>query len=234
MKKLIVGIIVVAGVSLALAAEKKDLKKVDTEALTNETQKSAEPSEGINIVWWVPTEFWAASLGQSKDVSAADADKIITAIEKYLIVAVVRADISPLGGFKFHSQNVVSRNLKAAYKDKEGKETLLVLETDLDEDTRVLLDVIKPILKNAMGRMGENFHFFVYRGTDAKGRRIVSPYEKGCLTVEMKKVSNEAGGKVEFNCPLNSLFLPRTCAGCTKQAHISWNFCPWCGKKLPE
>jgi hypothetical protein len=33
--------------------------------------------------------------------------------------------------------------------------------------------------------------------------------------------------------PLDSLFKPRFCPN-GKKAHISWEFCPWSGKKLKE
>jgi len=52
--------------------------------------------------------------------------------------------------------------------------------------------------------------------------------------IELKKTPGEAGGIITYDCPIDSLLVPRQCATCNKPMHSSWNCCPWCGKKLPQ
>jgi hypothetical protein len=46
------------------------------------------------------------------------------------------------------------------------------------------------------------------------------------------KLSNaDAVHMAELELPLDSLFVPRLCPN-GKPAHVSWDYCPWSGKKL--
>lgn len=228
---LAIGLIGVSAV--CLAAERKDLKKIDLDALSSELQKSAEPSDGMNLVWWVPPEFWRASMAQSKEADDG-IEEVMKVMDKCVVIAVVRADISALGAFKFHGKDAVAKALTVTRADKDGNLTTLELQTELDDDMSNMLALVSSVLKNAMGGLGSNFHLFVYKGLDGKGNRIASPYEEGKLIVKLAKLSKEAGGTIEFETPVDALYVPRECTACKKKAHIRWNFCPWCGKALPE
>ncbi len=235
MKKLtILFAILACSAVLAPGAEKKDFAKIDTDALTNETQKSAEPTDGMNIVWWVPSEFWKASAAQDKTLTPDERKQLGEAFDPYVVLAIVRTDINSLGAFRFHNKVSVQRDLRVTYVDAKGVEKALAHSDKVNVSVKNIFGFMRPMLGGAMGEMGKNFHFFVFRNSDSKGKQIVSPYLKGTLVVELKKTPREAGGIIRFECPLNSLHVPRECAKCRKKAHISWNFCPWCGLALPK
>lgn len=231
----VLGLLMLPGLMvLAPAVERRDPAKVDQEALIRETQRSAEPTEGMNIVWVVPVEFWKVVLSQDKTVADADRRNIIDALDDYVIVGVVRADIGPFGAMSFHGERAVRGALKVSFVDEKGKAVELKAPKEIDGDAQLLLQAMRPILAQSMGRMGENFHMLVYSDRDEKGKRLASPYDTGTLKVEMKPLGKEAGGVVEFPFPLDSLHEPRKCTQCGEPAHIRWKFCPFCGTKLPE
>jgi len=61
----------------ALAVEPKNLKDVDISAMTQDTQVMAN-AEGIHLVWWIPPEYWEASLLSDKDMSESDRNAFLT------------------------------------------------------------------------------------------------------------------------------------------------------------
>ena len=54
------------------------------------------------------------------------------------------------------------------------------------------------------------------------------------MVVTLAKAPNEIGGVINIECPVDALYIPRQCVPCKKKAHVSWNFCPWCGKRLAK
>jgi len=50
---------------------------VNSDALIRETQQSAGPSDGMNLVWWIPVEFWATTLAQKADLGGKERDDFV-------------------------------------------------------------------------------------------------------------------------------------------------------------
>lgn len=219
---------------LAISAERKDPAKVSPDKLISETQRSAEPTDGMNMVWYIPTEFWDVVLRQDPTLSEDGRKEMIDLLDDYFILGVVRADISQFGTFSFHGEQAVKNALTVTFVDVDGKKQQLKPAAKIPADMQNLLNAMRPIFTQAIGNMGQNFHMIVYPDKTEAGKRIVSPYEHGKLVVDMAKISKEAGGKVEFALPLDALFEPRVCDRCDEEAHIAWNFCPFCGAKLEE
>lgn len=218
-------------VSRAGAAERKSPENVDVVALTKETQKSADPTNGFNLVWILPVEYWQVSLAKNKNITQPVRRAVLKALQPYVVVGIVRADISPLGAFKFYGEKAVLAATTVNYIDADGKTQQLSRVTTLNEETEQVISSMKPILRNAMGKLGSNFHFMVYRDRDAKGRRIASPYVRGKMSVTLHKIGNHQGGTFDVEYPLDSLHVARRCEKCSKEAHVSWHYCPQCGTK---
>jgi len=165
-------------------------------------------------------------------VAKREQQAVIDALGKYLLVAVVRADISPLGAFRFHQEKKVFDRTRVTFlkTNKELVPLKLSLKADKDE-AQLVIESMKPLLKAALGKMGENFYVIVCHNQDKAGRRLVSPYETSKLKISLGAIGKNKGGTVDFDFPLDSLHVPRVCPACGKQAHISWSYCPFCGKK---
>ncbi len=222
-------------VALAPAVKPLPIKKINVEKLTTETQKSVEPNpDGMNLVWWMPVEFWKASFAQDASVPAAQAKQFTDALEKYVLLPVVRTDITDWGQFNFHNRARTIQSLKVYWVDENGQKTALSLARNPDPKVKALLGFIRPMLSDAMGKLGENFHFLLFDNVGKNGQPIVDAKQRGQLVVEMAKLGTDLGGKVTIACPLDSLFVPRICGPCNKPMHSTWQYCPWCGKKLPK
>lgn len=215
----------------AMALEKKPLSKVEVNNLLSETQLNMPAGDShVALVWWIPVEYWEASLGG--ETATEDNRSMIETLRPFFLLGVVQADVSQMGAFKFYDIQEVSSSMEVAYMDEKGKSHALTQVEKLDEDVDILLKVLKPILGSAMGQLGDNFHFFVYKDSAGKDGRVVDPYGNGGMAIKLKTRDGASmSSAVEF--PLDSLYVPRLCPN-GNPAHVSWNFCPWSGEKLKK
>ena len=217
----------------AVAAERKDPTAIDSVALTTETQRMSNDSATLDLVWWVPVEFWEAAFRQDPSLSRQDADNMLAAMRPYFLMIVIQTDITPYGEFNFLPLSRISGGLQVSYTDDRGNRTALPVLASTNAEFEEMLTVLRPLLANAMGNMGQNFHFFAFSAEDKNGNRMASPYEAGTISVSLNSRRDSAPVVFEFDAPLDSLFVPRICPN-GKPAHISWNFCPWDGSRLPR
>ena len=67
--------------------------------------------------------------------------------------------------------------------DASGKVRVVPHTEPADPDMQLLLDMMKPMLAQAMGNLAEDFLFFPLPAFDDEGNRLLSPYETGKLRV---------------------------------------------------
>ncbi len=115
--------------------------------------------------------------------------------------------------------------------DASGKARKMSHTEPADPDMQLLLDMMKPMLAQAMGNLGENFYFFPLPAFDNEDNRVLSPYENGKLRVTLQR--GEETVVLEIELPIDALFVPRICPN-GKPAHVSWVYCPWSGEKLEQ
>ncbi|MFG0325894.1 MAG: hypothetical protein ACF8SC_01315 [Phycisphaerales bacterium JB037] len=223
-----------AGAALAGPGDRKPFERVSLDGLTTETQLAAEPTEGMNLVWWIPHEFWQVSLAQDPTVGEADRAAMDEALSPYFVIGVVRADISQFGEFRFHNKSEVASSMSVSYVGEDGRTVRLEPSQARSGDAVMVLNMLAPMLSAAMGSMGENFHLYLFKNQGVDGKPIVSAYEAGRLRVDLKRHRSEAGGRIDFQLPLDSLYEPFVCEKCSREGHISWNYCPWDGTRLKD
>jgi len=227
--------ILALGLALPLCAnagafEKKQPKDVDISAMTNETQRTSYAG-GVHLAWWIPPEYWEASLSRDANVTDAARKQVLDTLRGYSMLAVVQAEVGALGNFTFYERDAVIKGLKLELSDGKDWASLVPL-AEVPQKLAPLLKVLGPILSSAMGPMGQNMNFFVL-DDQKKGGRLISPYEPGMLRITL---SDNKGVKLEpllIEFPLDSLYVPRRCPN-GKPAHVSWMVCPWDGSKLPQ
>ncbi|MEX1328971.1 MAG: hypothetical protein AB1Z29_19380 [Desulfobacterales bacterium] len=237
MKRIAIAVImvtnIIVAISVAEALERKHISMIDSDQLTIETQISGPGGdEHFNLVWWIPIEFWQAIFARDKTTSEFDKKNIITALNPYSLLAVCQADISSLGAFRFYNKDEIEKSLSVNFKDRNGNLSRVNPPKDIDPDIEVLIGIFKPILSAAAGNMGQNFHFFVLKDYDSSGTRRMDPYSTGTIKFHLAKRSGELI-ETQLDFPLNSLYIPRRCPN-GKEAHVTWRYCPWTGKKLED
>jgi hypothetical protein len=220
---------------ITLGAERKNMKDVKYAALLKELQ-GGDMSKDMTLVMWMPAEFWEAAIRSQPNMPEEQIELFMAGMKKHFIVGVVRGDIGAAGDFRFLTKEQIAGSMTITVIDKDGnkKEIKPVNEEDLDETTSTVLDVMKPMLQKLLGNMGKSFYFYVYSDVGENKKRVASPYEGGQLLVKFAAVGRFKAGGYAFERPLNALFEPRICEGCKFEGLMSWNFCPKCGKKLPE
>jgi hypothetical protein len=207
-------------VSAAPAANGADLT-----ALVHETQKMSQEGGGaITMVWWMPEEYWAASLAQAPNVTPAQTDQIMKAIRPYVMVAVVKGTISPMGS-TFESEDYARTNTKLI--DSKGNSYSPVADGDIDATAKSILAVLKPTLANSMGALGQNFHILLFPA-EKDGQRLIDAKQKGQFKIAF------ADKEFKWRLPLDAVLPAKTCPKCHEECKGSWGYCPWCGGKLEK
>ena len=235
MKKLLFTIMLTMTVAAtSMAAQKMPLKDVDTDAFTTDTQVAPKGTgdDHVALVWWIPNEFWETILYRDTTTSESDKKVMLNAMAGISLLAVVQSDISPLGAFTFYPKEEIENRMEISYFDLDGKKHSLSPMQTINPDLQVILGVFKPILSAAMGNLGNNMHFYVLNDKSESSSRLLDPYKEGQLNVQLMR-RDKAIMNASIEMPLNALFIPRKCPN-GKDAHISWKYCPWTGKKLEE
>jgi hypothetical protein len=222
-----------ASVALPVAAhavEPKQMKDVNAAALTAETQKMSTV-DGIHLAWWIPPEFWEASVSQREDVPASSREAIVKTMRGYSMLAITQGESSPFGNITFYDRESILKGTKIEVHSGKGWNTIAPTEK-VPDDLQQLIKVMSPMLESSLGKLGQNLQFFVL-DDEVKGARLMSPYGHSSLRVTLTDKRGTAVTPFMFEMPLDALYVPRMCPN-GKPAHVSWSVCPWDGTKLPE
>jgi hypothetical protein len=232
MKQLIVAVFTFLAITCASAAQLRPVSEIDIDAITDDTQ--AVPSnvgdDHAAFVWWIPIEYWQSVM--SRDTTASEVDKktLLDAMSGISLLALVQADISAMGAFRYYAKEEIEQQMRISFTDANGITHGLSPLQAIDPDLDLFIGIFKPILGAAMGNLGSNMHFYVLDDRSESAPRLIEPYRNGAIRVELAKKSGDRL-TAEIELPLNSLFIPRKCPN-GKEAHISWKFCPWSGAPL--
>lgn len=219
--KIAITIALLCGLTTPVFAEKAS---IDLMALTQETQKMSQKPDAMTMVWWMPEEFWLASLSQNPGVRTADTEQFMKVIRPYVMIAVVDGTMGPFGGVTYKSEEYIRANTRLI--DAQNNSYVPLTEMQLNADSKNMLQMFKPIMVNMLGPMGQNCHFLLFSSKTHDGRRIADAKGKGQFKVKL-------GQKLlTWRLPLDSLIPSQVCSGCKQECKGSWSFCPWCGTKL--
>ena len=204
------------------SAKPRDLKAVVLDDLIKETQFSLEQnnSDVMRLVWWIPTEFWSVVYAQDESVDEETAADIVDALDDYTIILVIDGDVGTFGEFKPRNAKDVKRNLTVF--DNENKEFEAIDETDINFQALMFINMLKPILGNLLGPMGESMNVLVFEKEDEK---ILDPYLEGGHIQYDKEVLN-------LDLPLASLLQDKLCPVDKEPMNAKWKYCPYHGKDL--
>jgi hypothetical protein len=198
--------------------------QVDLNALTAETQKMHPDADRMTLVWWVPGEFWEATLAQDPTTTKAQAAQFMEILSPYTLVVVVDGKVGPLGGVTYKTEETIRETIRLV--DGQGTAYRPLGKEKIGADTRNLLAVMKPILSNMMGQMGENMNFILFPAKSKTGLKIVEAGKEGSFTVKL--------GESDFvwRLPLGALLPAKICPVDGERLNGAWKFCPWHGDRL--
>lgn len=198
--------------------------KVDLNALIGETQKLSEKTTEMTLIWWIPLEFWAATFAQDPNMTPAQTEEFLKVLRPYTLLAVVDGAVGTFGGITYRPEAEIRSNL--TLRDSKGASIPPIETSAVSGDVINLIQMMKPVLANMLGPMGENFNFYIFPASTPDGAVIADGKKKGAFSV---KLDNR---EFRWKLPLDSLLPPKTCAKCKESCKGSWDYCPWCGTKL--
>jgi len=88
--------------------------------------------------------------------------------------------------------------------------------------------MIKPVIANTLGPLGQNMHFLLFPAKDKNGQNIAEAKKEGAFSVKL--------GEREFKwrLPLGSLLPPKICPKCGEKLSGAYNYCPYDGTPLKK
>jgi hypothetical protein len=220
MKALIAAVIVV----LCILAIPAHAEESSLDQLIQETQKLAQDdSNGAVLVWWLPNEFWSRSAEQNREIRPQVRDQLLSVVSHYTILAVLDAKVSPLGSVKGASQEEITRSIAVKSQD-----TLMrpLAQSEWSTELTTLLQVMKPLLSNMLGQMGQNLHFVVFDGNAPDGNRFADPTRPGRFTVTLGKRA------FEWRLPLGAVLPVKFDPETGDRFPGNYQYSPYTGKEL--
>ncbi len=198
--------------------------EMDINSIVAETQKMTRSGDKMKMVWWIPEEFWVANFSHEKTITASQRNQVLDALRPYIIIAAIDGKIGPFGGVTYTPKAEIDSTIRLIDKDRNNYR---YLESDkLDPDVSNFLEMMKPIVKNMLGPMGENMHFFAFSAKGLTNENIAVAKEEGTFSIKLN------GEEFKYRLPLGSVLAKKTCPLYNEQLNGAWKYCPWHGTKL--
>src|SRR5210317_1760883 len=148
--RVLIGILFICGwMSLSFAQD----RKVDINALVQETQKMSDTSGEMTLIWWIPEEFWRASFEQDPNMTAAQTEEFVKILRPYMLIVAVDGNIGTFGGVTYKSETTIRGSIQVI--DSQGTRYRPLNNENIDADTKNFLSMMKPVFVNMLGPIGQ-------------------------------------------------------------------------------
>ena len=214
---------------LAAAVPGDNVHTPDDPDVLHETQLTVSTPGYSGLIWWIPYEFWersAARSGRAPDKTR----EAFKSLKDYTVVGIMVAKVSALGNFEYVTPSDLQK--KTFVRDAVGKDYSAIPE--VSGDAKMVADLMRPILANALGRAGENFAMLFFPGRDLSGKQIADAVAKGQFSVVLKDTLGEPETIYQWRTPLTVFSAPRYCPVGNERLHANWDYCPWHGAKAVD
>jgi hypothetical protein len=195
---------------------------VDLQELVRDTQQVRNVDSKMELVWWIPQEFWEASFAGNPNVTAASKAEFLGVLQDYQIVAVVYVKTSVAGFTEVAPEADILANL---HFESDGKRIDPVEASKIAPGAQAILGAIRPLVTGMLGQLGQSMHFVVYPSRDGT-KRLVDPMQASAFQVSLYDQV------FRWRLPLASL-LPRKIDPKTHEEFPgNFDFNPYTGGKL--
>jgi hypothetical protein len=212
----------------AQAPAASDSERDVVDDLLTETQKSVTANQRIGIVWWIPAEFWEAST-MRQGTSQERAHEMFASLREYTIVCVAVGKMG-VGNINWYPEGDLRAN--TILRDSAGLNYKPI--TEISSDAGGLLSVMKPVLANILGPMGQSLQFLMFPAKTQAGSFIADPRRAGNFSVVISDLLGPKESSFDWRLPLTSLSPPRFCPVGHERVKADWKYCPWHGVALPD
>lgn len=177
------------------------LKEIRLDQMAQDTQRTHMGDDTMELVWLIPPLYWQASAMQQAALSDADRKQFTSQLEGYLLVATVRGKVGMAGIDEFAGADALLGDLRIV--DAAGATHAPLAPSRIPAQLKNLLSILRPVMANMIGPMGDNMHFAVFDARDAKGKPLFDPLADGRVEVRT------ALRAYPFRTPLGSALPPQ-------------------------
>lgn len=216
----VVALFLLCGMSLSFAQD----RKVDINALTQETQKMSQSANEMTLIWWIPEEFWRVSFEKDPNMTASQIEEFLKVLRPYMLIVAVDGKMGAFGGVSYKPKATIQNSIQMI--DREGTHYRPLSDENIDADTKNFLSMMKPVFVNMLGPLGQNMHFFLFPPKNKKGQDVAVAKREGAFSVKLDK------REFKWRLPLGSLLPPKVCPVDGEKMNGAWKFCPWHGVEL--
>jgi hypothetical protein len=194
----------------------------DLQQLVQETQKMSQESSNMTMVWWIPEEFWDASLATNPNVTPESRKQLLEALENFQIVALFRGKTG-IGGLT----DIPTKEEMVAHArfESNGKVIEPLEPAQVSTGAQTMMAALKPLLSGMLGQLGQGMQLVIYP-SKKEGDRLIDPKKKGSFQYTLFDKT------FQWRLPLASL-LPKKVDPKTKEEFPgTFDYNPYTGDKL--
>ena len=208
---------------VALGPARADVKP-DFGAIVKDLEVVDKSSDRLTLVFWMPLEFWRATLESSGKLSDKGMQQFVQTVQPYTILAVLDGETG-LGGAINYAQPDALR-ASVTLEDTGGNVYQPLALDKIDEGLNNLLQMMRPVLSSTMGPMGAHMEFLVFTSTSKVGKHFVDVRTDGALIVHV-------GPKTfRYRLPLGSFLEPVVDVKTGETFPGNYHFNPFTGSPL--
>lgn len=197
-------------------------------ALARETQQHVRDPGYFGLLWWVPVEYWEKVV-EGSGMSVEKARERFAPLRKYTTI-VVAVGTTGIANINWISEPELRANLKL--RDAAGNDYEPLQE--VSGDAKGLASIMKPMMANMGGAIGQNMQFYFFPASDKMANPIADALAPGSFSVVITNILGPKESIYEWKLPLTSLSPPRYCPVGKERMEASWKYCPWHGVKLDD
>ena len=125
-------------------------QKIDVNGIVRDTQQVSNEGGEFNIAWWLPDEFWKASLAAKPGATTpAQQETLIKVVHPYFIIGIISGKSGAFGAMTYRTEAEVRAMLQL--KDSEGNIYKPLADDKVDGSVPALLGLMKPGMARMMG-----------------------------------------------------------------------------------
>jgi hypothetical protein len=217
---------IILAIGLLCGNQDKSLaQQVDSDAFLSETVKRSPDKDRMTVFWWIPEEYWHASLRDDITVSPDKIEEFMKPLRPYMLFAVADGKIETFDTITYKSEAEIRKSIRLI--DSNNNSYLPLGNDEIGGETQSLLLGLMPVLSKMMlGPGGQNLHFVLFPTKDKSGKQIVLTTTEGRFSLMY------AGKEYKWKLPLWSLMPNKICPVDGEELSAGWKFCPWHGEKL--
>jgi len=204
-----------SGVSTSAVAGVQDLVR--------ETQRTADTNGQITMVWWMPQQFWQASMDANPATPAEARAMVLNGLADYTVIAMLRAKPGATGVTDVQSKAELIKNARV---EVSGTVIEPLAPEVISPVAQVLLSQLKPAMASMAGAVGGAMEFVVYPAKSADGKPLLDAAQNGTLKITLYEDT------FTWRLPLGSLLPARIDKKSGEEFPGNYQFNPFTGDKL--